>query len=588
MISTCIMSRSLALNYLSTFWTLLPTSHIPFFLSIQSVPETTLNLAETQREKMKSSFLAWTFVWLCLLLVYFPRADADAYATRNYYPYAGLSSDACFPSYTTVSAATGEFNSATGCTVSSNNYKVMFSSSDGRWQYSPRNIFNANVNGYVGRWQEGSYSVCSTVCSWLYSSTNSNGITFNGEWVMIKIPAPMVLTSITITGGNVVTYQLYGNTGTATWTALATTPTGNPVTSIAFSTSSTYYSSFALVVSQISLGTTTLKMSSMTLNGNTCPAGKWENSGSGGSCTPCDAGTYWGTEGSYVATTPCVNCANGKYSAAGASVCTDCPAGKYAAANAAGLAGCTACGGGTFTTITGATASGDCTGQCVAGKFTAGGTSSCADCAAGTYSAAAAASCTACGSTDTSVAGSSSCRATADCPAGYKKSGQQCLPCAAGTITAAVNAAGSCTNCADGKYAPAVSSACYDCPAGTWGAGQICTCTRCLEGTYSSTTGATQITDCVACSAGYYSLGTGSSSSTNCLACSPGTYSASTTGVSVCSNCAAGKYSLWGATVCTDCPAGKYSASTAASVCLDCSAGTTCAAGATTCVTCSP
>ena len=576
--------HSMSLHYLGIFTILT----FPF-LSVFKVFLRLFWTLQKLPEKMKSSFPAWAFVWWCLLLVYSPRADADAYATKNYYPFAGLSSDTCFPSYTTVSAATGEFNSATGCTVSSNNYKVMFSSSDGRWQYSPRNIFNANVNGYIGRWQEGSYSVCSTACSWLYSSTNSNGITFNGEWLMIKIPVPMVLTSITIASGNVVTYQLYGNTGTATWTALTTTPTGNPVTSIAFSTASAYYNSFALVVSQVSLGSTTLTMSSMTLNGNTCPAGKWENSAPGGSCTQCVAGTYWGTEGSYGAATPCVNCANGKYSEAGASVCIDCPAGKYKATYAAGLTGCTDCSAGKYSVTAGTTV--DCTTACEAGKYSTGGSSSCTDCAAGTYrgttGATAASDCVAC-TGFASVAGSSACRAAANCPAGYYKNGLQCLPCTVGKYSTADNTLALCTDCANGKYAPALSSACYDCPAGTWGTGQICTCTVCPVGKYSSTVGATSSSDCVACAVGSYSVGLGSISINNCLLCPIGTYSASTAGVSVCSNCAAGKYSSWGATVCTDCPAGKYSASTGASICLDCSAGTTCAAGATTCVACLP
>jgi hypothetical protein len=534
---------------------------------------------------MKSSLLAWASVWWCLLLLCAPGANAATEAwTTVYLPITGLTSDACFASYSTLAQATTEFYNAAGCTVSSKNYKVMFSSYDGRWQFSPRNIVNGNGNSYVGRWQEGSYSTA--ISTWIGSSSTINAILFNGEWVMIGIPAPMILTKIDIASGNVVALKIYGNTVVGDWTELTpTSTTGNSITSIAFATTgSVYYNAFALVVSQVSSGTTTLTMSSITLTGKNCRPGTYEDTTDTGICTLCDAGKYWATEGSK-RTGACTSCGTGKYSLTGASVCINCPAGKFRLATSGpGSADtdCTGCTAGKYSILTGLTA--DCTLICAAGKYSASGDSACSDCAAGTFSAAQAGSCTNC--VTASVAGSSSCRDNANCPAGYFLDGAACNPCGVGKYTLADNMDNPCLTCNNGKYAPAKSSACYDCPAGSYGTGAICSCTACDKGKYGSTVGGTSSGVCNNCVEGKYSLVLGSTSITNCFSCPLGTYSA-TAASSACTDCAAGKYSSWAASVCTDCPAGKYSASAGSSACLDCAPGSTCAAGATTCGSCS-
>jgi hypothetical protein len=539
-------------------------------------------------ETMKSSLLASASAWWCLLLLCAPAVNAT-YTTRSYNPLTGLTADACFPSYTTVTAAANtEFHAAAGCTVSGKTYKVMFSSFDGRWQFSPRNIVNGNTAGYVGRWQEGSYSSAGI---WVGTTTTVNPISFNGEWVMIGLPANLILTTLAIAGGNVVTYELYGSATAGTWAKLTTTPvlTSSVVTSMTLTAASVYYNSFLLVVSQISSGSTALTMSSITVTGSTCPAGSWEGTAAS-ACTQCAAGKYYATEGTQVASTPCQDCPAGKYEAlTGKSVCTDCPAGKFRISTAGtSLTSCTDCSVGKYSTSTGLIA--DCSNTCAAGKYAAAGATVCTDCPAGTeVGGSDLASCTDCADSKTSIPGSTTCRTTNDCPAGYSKTLKACNPCAVGTIIATdSHMTGACTACDNGQYAPLASSACYDCPAGSYGSTtQICTCTKCGAGKYRTAVKATASSDCTPCGIGKYSIVVGSASANNCYPCPLGTYSASATGVSICTDCAAGKYSSWGAAVCTNCPAGKYSTAAASTVCLDCAAGTTCAAGATTCGSCS-
>ena len=91
-----------------------------------------------------------------------------------------------------------------------------------------------------------------------------------------------------------------------------------------------------------------------------------------------------------------ITCAAGKYLRASDATCQNCTAGNY-------------CPGGTWTYDA---SSNKGISQCVAGKYSGNGASSCTNCVAGSYSAAGAAGCTVCANGTTNSAGSSSCGTT--------------------------------------------------------------------------------------------------------------------------------------------------------------------------------
>ena len=145
----------------------------------------------------------------------------------------------------------------------------------------------------------------------------------------------------------------------------------------------------------------------------------------------------------------------------------------------------------------------------------------CSSCGNGKYSSVAASSaCTDCPRFSTSPYESSSITSCI-CNSGYEKVAINsfnftCEPlsCAAGST----GPAGSCAQCAPGKYKAASGSApCDDCVPGKYsaatGSSTASTCQNCTAGRYSETAGSSA---CTLCPSGKYSAGTGASTSTTC------------------------------------------------------------------------
>ena len=103
-----------------------------------------------------------------------------------------------------------------------------------------------------------------------------------------------------------------------------------------------------------------------------------------------------------------------------------------------------------------------------------------------------------------------------------------------------------------------VSAVSWDCSEGTYYTTDPTTCFACQPGTYQNLQGQPA---CKNCSAGTFSKLQGLKQESDCKSCTAGRYSEN--GATICTNCAAGKYSAAeGATVCTSCTAGKYFAAT--------------------------
>eukprot|EP00947_MAST-08B_sp_MAST-8B-sp1_P002408 g2408.t1 len=125
-------------------------------------------------------------------------------------------------------------------------------------------------------------------------------------------------------------------------------------------------------------------------------------------------------------------------------------------------------------------------------------------------------------------------------------------------------------------------------------------CSDCASGHYASTTG---MTACVSCAAGRF----GERGASACNACAPGTFVSqtgqaacvdcapgqyvSTTGMTACASCAAGRFRdrRYGASACNACAPGTFANRTGQAACVGCAAGQyASAAGAATCSACAP
>ena len=313
---------------------------------------------------------------------------------------------------------------------------------------------------------------------------------------------------------------------------------------------------------------------------------------SGWACSP--VGACNGQNG-VVVITYAVSAAN---SAAGASQCVICPPNS------------------TF-------ANGTC--RCPAGSYLANGTA-CVQCPAGTYFAPGATTCSACPANQavyssqckcvpgyTGDTTCSLCEPNSFCPGGYANFTVPCLNgtySPPGSITASqctcpTNAYynGSNCTCSAGFYKVLNASA----PLGGW---QCVICPKasgcvndsmalCTAGSYASSTG---LSACSTCGPGFFSLPNASAclncapgaygpsaGLSQCFTCGPGTF-ANATGLSACVDCGLGQFSASNATsACTSCAAGTYGNGTRLVSCLSCDAGTaTTSAGLSACSACDP
>ena len=139
-----------------------------------------------------------------------------------------------------------------------------------------------------------------------------------------------------------------------------------------------------------------------------------------------------------------------------------------------------------------------------------------------------------------------------------------------------------CSLCASGKFANAISGPCVPCEPGHYQHKTSQTqCDVCSPGKYSMETAASSSSTCVDCIAGEYSSETAQQSPAACKDCARNQYSAPSS--SVCQQCPAGFASLSSASKCQDiredpgCSPGKYSKETGKPAisfdCTNCSAG---------------
>jgi hypothetical protein len=197
----------------------------------------------------------------------------------------------------------------------------------------------------------------------------------------------------------------------------------------------------------------------------------------------------------------------GPVNALGRSCCVPCEPGFFKETLTA--AQCTACGAGTYSNVTAATASSTCK-ACQAGKYQnqtgASTAEACTTCQAGSYSSVGSSTCSTCGagtySSVTAAAVSSTCKA---CQAGKYQN---------------QTGVSSCKVCPEHSSSTAGSAACA-CDAGYYGDG-VSSCEACPKHS-SSLAGSTDPSSCF-CDAGFYGDGVSS-----CEACTPGKYRFPTT-----------------------------------------------------------
>ena len=392
-------------------------------------------------------------------------------------------------------------------------------------------------------------------------------------------------------------------------------------------------------------------------NGNSCEVcqkGTYDHDGSAATaCALCGAGTYSGA-----AAFACIPCVAGTHDddADAATVCVACDNGKYSPAASytdENTVGCEDCAAGRADLDGPAT---PCT-DCAEGKYSAQGATHCSACAPGQYDHDYTAKCveTAAFGWGLSVlADALACEAVTDlsteaaCVAVMQDADATAGACSY-IAAVALSARTRCVQCGVGTYAPAGSTSCFRCPAGHHdvdmnpatpcdqdsdlcvsvdsdasadtclgdgvldgttaenedeceGRGTECNflvssscpagthtngvfgqivCTPCDAGTYDHDMAPE--TACQPCPAGTYA-DTGQSS---CTACVAGQVDEDSNPASHCTTCGTGKYSPEGETECTDCIAGRADLDTnSATPCDSCGSGQHSDAGVTVCTDC--
>jgi hypothetical protein len=217
-------------------------------------------------------------------------------------------------------------------------------------------------------------------------------------------------------------------------------------------------------------------------NCSQCALGQYEGSGSCFDCAPgrhadesglseckaCPSGMY--TPSTKALNCSGIPCAKGKYGTPGSTmmagaVCIDCVAGTYADITATASAdGCIACPAGQSVGVGGSDDALDCA-RCQPGKYAAeGGASICDICPDRQYVVQAGAkACLNCSRLNCTIGEYNICGAPTD----HASEGGICIPCLPGKFldnTARLGQWSTCKNCAPGKFSPAASTKCTDCP----------------------------------------------------------------------------------------------------------------------------
>ena len=172
------------------------------------------------------------------------------------------------------------------------------------------------------------------------------------------------------------------------------------------------------------------------------------------------------------------------------------------------------------------------------------------------------------------------CLCVQPCPIGNyqnEESSKTCKSCLAGTYNDETGQA-LCKSCLAGHYQPGAGKTnCDDkCVAGAYSTEETgaSSCTKCLQGTASTTIGASTNSTCIKCIGGQYSTSAGASSCSSCL---KGTYSAEVgqSSPDICKSCQAGTYNneTTGQPSCKSCPSGWYQQNKASIACNSCTFG---------------
>jgi len=317
---------------------------------------------------------------------------------------------------------------------------------------------------------------------------------------------------------------------------------------------------------------------------------------SSATCISCSAGTYSATDRSHCVACPLDSTSpsssrdmsycrcNAGYSGLNGDTCIRCSAGTHKAS--LGTAECTECTAGRYSTMEGALSADVCI-KCASGKYSE------------TVGAASSTSCMTCPQYSVSSEGSSE-KTACKCETGYSGAdGTRCTICAKGTHKAGTGSS-ACLQCAIGKFMEnAGSSFCNNCAEGavTLNAGSyytfdcICVagysrfdgspCQKCATAKYKNSLGSAE---CAWCSVDTYTDFLGAALCLNCpirssnfvsgglnrsedrtdCKCFPG-YSSNGHTSFDCTPCAAGTWkSATGLQLCPQCQAGKYSTEIAA------------------------
>ncbi len=564
-----------------------------------------------QQSNISAAILALRLVWALLLA---SSAQALPGPAGRAYPPNAMVEGACFTSTCTLSGG----SVVGGTTYGSGSYSATFSSLDGRWQYSPRFIFDkSNNTGYSGRWLEGTYlcpadtpSECNTRLS-----NNPAGDSYHGEWVKLNVPVGNSVGSVVVTAGgtgysgsSTVSFSAPGGTGvTATGsineasgvvTSVSITDAGSGYTA---APSVTFSAGGATANAYLS-GITVKRISIWAVNANQRPL-RYKLYGSVSANGPwvvvinsAIADIIYDANGLHTANTastpisyPYYMLVVGKCSGGTLEInelvledTTDaCPVATYLH-----TAQCLLCTQGTYTPGISATLNTHCSLSCQAGTYMATqGTTVCTSCTAGTYVATTgAAACLPCDDGKFSATGATACTS---CPPGSQHNALKtsCVTCAAGTESAGGAA---CSDCGNSLKSAAGSSSCVStCPAGTYLANTD-ECLPCEAGKYKAT--ASDAACSTVCQSGSYSH----AGAIACTICPTATYSgvSAVTGISCCTKCAAGKKGISGSgfttegNACENCPAGKFSSVEASLQCTNCPVGQYSVAGSPQCTIC--
>ena len=221
------------------------------------------------------------------------------------------------------------------------NYTIEYSST-----YSvndrPLHAFTGINGANSAAWVADGYSSTGAYVSNVRSATLVSG--FNGDWITMRMPARMHISSIEIYQRNGFTtrapknFRLYGRNGVGSWNSIINTTNAAYTNLIHTSTPpssplSNSYEQFGLVVNSLVGSSTFLNIDELLFYGVdalNCSKGFFYNtnttSATYATCAPCAANTFNGATGMDA----CTPCAIGTFSAAGAAACTASPDVKQA------------------------------------------------------------------------------------------------------------------------------------------------------------------------------------------------------------------------------------------------------------------